>query len=299
MTRINQLESIKVFKAVVECGSFSAAAQRLNVSAAWVSKSIERLENQLNTTLFTRSTRHMQITDSGERCYTQGLALLKQWQSLQEDLSTSQESPKGKLRISVPMTWGLSELDRVLATFMNEYPEIQLDIQLSDQHVNVMEEEFDLVLRLTHQLADSALLCKKITSYQHIICAAPHYLNTHGIPNHPKKLVDHQCLMYRLPGTPRKWQFKEGNKALDVFLEPKVESNNSRLLHSMLLENHGIGLMLDFLVNDDISAGRLVPILQAFQPTPIGLYSLRPKDRRTSYRLKLLHDYLCLNLKRD
>lgn len=293
---INQLESLKVLKAVVECGSFTAASQRLNISAARVSKSIERLEIELGTVLFNRSTRHMQMTDSGEHCYTNALNLINQWQDLKEGLVESQVNPRGKLRISVPMTWGLAKLPLLIDAFMLKYPEIKLDVQLSDQHVNVLPEQFDLVLRLTPTLSDSTLLCRKITSYQLVACASPAYLEKRGEPQHPIDLKSHSCLMYSQPGVVRKWKFIVERKSVDVYLEPLLLSNNSKLLHSALLAGQGIALIPDFIVTEDLAKGRLIPILQDFQTTSLNLYSLRPGNRMPSHRLKVLHDYLCQSL---
>ncbi len=296
MVRINQLESLKVFKAVVECGSFTAASRRLNISPARVSKSIEHLEAELEVVLFTRSTRHMQITDSGEHCYQQALGLINQWHSLKDELQDSHGSTKGHLRISAPMTWGLSTLAPLIERFTARYPEITLDVQLSDQHVNVLEEQFDLVLRLTDQLRDSALICRKIAVYHLVACASPAYLEKHGEPDTPHALKDHACLMYSLPGTTRKWVFTEGRKPLNIHLEPALLSNNSKLLHTSLLAGRGIALIPDFIVSEDLAAGRLRPILKAFKPAELNLYSLRAGNRMPSHRLKLLHDFLCQSL---
>ncbi|WP_444907781.1 LysR family transcriptional regulator [Microbulbifer sp. SSSA008] len=296
MAGINQLESLRVFSAVVECGSFTTAANRLGVSAAWVSKSVERLESRLGTTLLRRSTRHMQVTSSGERCYMRALEVLSKWDALEDDLCESNDSPRGKLRIGVPMSWGLSKFGSILNMFMDRYPEILLDIQMGDHYVNVLEEKFDLVLRLTNELADSALLCRKITSYHRVACAAPEYLKKYGEPGHPRELSDHHCLVYTLPGKPSVWQFKDKGKWLDIYLEPRLTSNNSKLLHCALLEGKGIALIPHFIIDDDLREGRLVPILTGFQTAELNLYSLRPGDRMSSYRLKLLYNFICEQL---
>lgn len=292
MAGINQLESLKVFKAVVESGSFTAAGQRLSISTARVSKAIERLEAELETALFIRSTRHMQITDSGERCYRQALTLLGQWKTLKDELVETHASPRGKLRISVPMTWGLCKFAPLLTEFMAAYPQITLDVQMSDQHVNVLEEEYDLVLRLAYQLADSALLCQRITSYPSVVCAAPAYVERYGEPQHPQDLRQHACLLYNRQGTPKKWQFYEGVRPVDVYIEPCLQSNNSKLLHAALLAGQGVTLVPDFLVADDLAAGRLVSVLACFGTPTLSLYSLRPRDHLASHRLKLLHDFM-------
>jgi len=297
MPKINQLDSLKVFQAVVECGSFTAAAKRLNISAARVSKSIEHLEAELETLLFNRSTRHMNITDSGEQCYNRALNLINQWQDLKEELVESQQSPKGKLRISAPMTWGLLILMPLLNEFMEIYPEISIDIQLADKHVNVLEDNFDLVLRTTHQLEDSTLICQKITSYPLINCATPHYLKTYGEPKHPSDLKDRATLMFNLPGEPFKWQFMDGNKNIDVFITPRLLANNSQLLHNALMADKGIALIPEFIIREDLACGKLTPILQNYTTKELNLYSLRAPNKTPSRRLRVLQDFLYLHIK--
>ena len=296
MPRINQLESLKVFKAVVECGSFTQAAKRLNISAARVSKSIESLELELGTLLFNRSTRHMLITDSGEQCYNRAIELIHQWQELKEQLLETHQSPVGKLRISAPMTWGLLKLAPILNDFMDQYPDITLDVQLSDTQVNVLEGQYDLVLRITHQLDDSALICRKLTSYSMIACASPAYLKKFSQPLHPNELKNHATLIYAPPGTPRKWQFNEGRKRFEVLLNPLLLANNSKLLHLALLANKGIALVPEFIVSDDIQSGKLIAILQQFSSPNLNVYSLRPSDRTPSHRLKVLQEFLSQRL---
>ena len=298
MPRINQLESLKVLKAVVECGSFTAAAARLNISAARVSKSIEQLEFNLEAVLFNRSTRQMQITDSGKHCYNRALVMIKQWQDLKEQLVESQKSTKGNLRISAPMSWGLDILAPIIDAFMLQYPDITLDVQLSDQQVNVLEGQFELVLRLTNQLSDSNLICRKITNYPFIACASPGYLAAHGVPEDPNQLQDHCCLMYTLPGAARKWQFIKGRKSIEVYLKPQLLSNNSKLLHSALLSGRGIALIPEFMVTKDLAAAQLIAILKDYSSNDLNLYSLRPNSSIPSHRLKVFHDFLSQKLQR-
>lgn len=292
MSKINQLESLKVLKAVVEEGSFTAAAARLHLSAARVSKSIERLEVELKTKLFIRSTRHMQLTDGGERCYRYAIKLIEQWRGLTDELGEIHSQAEGKLKISVPMTWGLCVFSAILAKFMDKYPKITVDVHMSDKHVSVIEGEFDLVLRLTHQLSDSALLCKKLKTYQFIACASPNYIEKFGLPKQPEDLSTHRCLVFSQQGGRRKWQFWQEHKVIDVYLEPHLHANNSALFKEALLAGQGIALIPSFVVENEINSGKLVPVLSDYSALELNLYTLRPADHMIPMRLKLFIDFL-------
>jgi len=292
MSKINQLESLRVMKAVVEEGSFTAAGKRLSLSVARISKSIERLELELNAKLFIRSTRHMQLTASGERCYRYALKLLEQWRGLTDELVETQSKPKGKIRISVPMSWGLCVFSPILAKFMAQYPMITVDVHMSDMHVNVIEGEFDVVLRLTSRLEDSSLLCKKLKAYHFTACASPEYFEKFGMPMVPKDIKNHRCLVYSQQGDRRKWQFMKNQKVTDVYIEPFLQSNNSTLFTEALLAHQGIALIPNFVVENEISLGKLIPVLTDYSAHELNLYSLRPADHMLSMRLKLFNDFL-------
>jgi len=292
MTKINQLESLRVLRAVVEGKSFTEAAKRLGLTVARVSKSIERLELELNTKLFIRSTRHMRLTDSGERSYQYALNLLEQWHGLRDELAETQAKPIGKIRISVPMSWGLCVFTTLLAKFMSAYPEITVDVNMSDQYVNVIEGKHDLVLRLADTLEDSSLLCRKLKTYKFIACASPEYLAKNGTPQLPSDLQKHACLVYSQSGSQRKWSFTQENKTVEVYIEPYLHSNNSALFRESLLAHQGIALIPEFIVDADLLSGSLVPVLGNYSYQALNLYSLRPANAMLPVRLKLLNEFL-------
>lgn len=292
MAKINQLESLKVLKAVVEGGTFTAAAKHLNLTVARVSKSIEHLELELNTKLFIRNTRHMQLTDSGQRSYHHAIKLIEQWRELTDELTDTQSQLKGKLKISVPMSWGLSVFSAVLAKFMAKYPQISIDVHMSDQHVNVIEGEYDLVLRLTNKLEDSSLLCKRLKTYKFITCASPEYLEKYSTPQVPQELKSHSCLLYSQPGSRRKWTYLKEQKEISVYIEPHLQSNNSTLFRDALLTHQGIALIPEFIISSEIASGQLIPILTDYANQQLNLYSLRPVDHMIPMRLKMLNEFL-------
>jgi DNA-binding transcriptional LysR family regulator len=292
MAKINQLESLKVLKAVVEGGNFTVAAKRLNLTVARISKSIERLEHEFNTKLFIRSTRYMQLTDTGERSYRHAIKLIEQWRELTDELAEIHSKPRGKLKISVPMSWGLCVFSTLLAKFMVKYPQISVDVDMTDQHVSVIEGKYDLVLRLTNKLEDSSLLCKRIKTYKFVACASPEYLANNSAPLIPEELKSHSCLVYSQLGNRRKWQFIKDKKEINVYIEPHLQSNNSTLFREILLSHQGVALIPDFIVSNEITSGKLIPVLTDYSHQELNLYALRSADHMIPMRLKVFIEFI-------
>lgn len=292
MNDINQLESLRVFRSVVDCGSFTAAATRLDVSIGWVSKRISRLEKHLGTVLFVRNTRHLHLTVNGKRCYAQACDLIALWDSMADDLATSHSRVEGRIRISAPMSWGLVQLCPLINEFAEQYPGVDFDIELNDQHVNVIGEQFDMVLRIAPALSDSSLLARRIRGYRRIACASPEYQERCGMPAHPSDLSAHETLVYSISGDSTQWQFYQDGNLIDVDVKPKILSNNSLLLRSALLSGRGIALIPEFLVATDIADGSVVQVLQDFETAGFNLYSLRPGGVSCTNRLAVFQDFL-------
>lgn len=285
MAGINQLESLKVFRAVVDNGSFTKAAQKLKVSTSWVSKVIERLEATLGTSLITRNTRHIHLTPNGKRCYEQGSDIIALWEELEQEVDTSEQSLSGRLRISAPVSWGLSVMQPILLAFNKKYPFISIDIDLSEQHVNVVKEDFDLALRLTSELSNSALLSRRITTYKRVLCMAQSLIDKLGEPTCPEEIGQYQPLTYVFNEQPTEWSLlsKEGTRI--AAFTPHLASNNSMLIKSYLMAGQGIALIPDFLIKDEIDRGEVVEVLTEYQAEPLHLYTLRPNGRLYSHRL--------------
>nr|WP_067287277.1 LysR family transcriptional regulator [Marinobacterium profundum] len=289
MATLNQLESLRIFRAIVEAGNFTAAAQRLNCTPAWVSKTVNRLEAELDNTLLQRSTRHIRLTSAGERCYQHAVQLLDGWKALEDDLSQDRQLAAGKVRISMPMSWGLSYFAGMATRFMQQYPDIELDAQLGDEFVSVQEERYDLVLRLASELSDSSLICQRLATYQHIACAAPAYIERHGQPATPTDIARHRCLVFCRGAQISPWRFNDGQV---VYPPTRMQSNNSLLLREALVAGEGIALIPEFLVTEDIKLGRLAPVLREYQSPPLHLYALMVKMPHRPYPLQLFRQFL-------
>lgn len=292
MSKINQLESLRVLKSVVERGSFTAASKALHLTVARVSKSIERLEIELGVTLLNRSTRHMQLTAAGEECYQNANQLLDQWQTLSDTLADSQSRPKGRLKVSVPMSWGLCVLPKILSTFMEKFPHVLIDLQMNDEYVNVLEQDFDLALRLTTTLEDSSLICKRATNYRFTLCASPLYFNNRTTPTTPEALREHDCLVFSLNSTQYKWRFMQNSRPIDIHITPRLLANNSLILKESLLSGIGIGYIPEFIVADKVATGELVELLPNYEKHQVGLFSIRPAHRKTPQRLRIFMEHL-------
>lgn len=292
MKNINQLESLKVFRSVVECGSFTAAAKRLCVSTGWVSKVIVRLEKHLGSALFIRNTRSLHLTVNGKRCYAQAGDLINLWENMAGGLASSQDGIEGRIRISAPVSWGLVKLCPLINEFIEQYPGVDVDVELNDQHVNVIGEQFDMVLRIAPKLSDSSLLARRIRGYRRIACASPAYQERCGIPERPCDLKTHEILMYSISGDSQKWQFYQDNRLIDIDVKPKILSNNSLLLKSALLAGRGVALIPEFLVAADLADGSLVRVLQDFPTVDLNLYSVRPGGAFCTNRLAIFQEFL-------
>ena len=292
MSKINQLESLRVLKKVYELGSFTGAAKQLNLSVARVSKSVDRLELELKTKLFVRSTRHLQATDNGTRCYQYGIKMLEQWEQLTDEVTGAQFKSQGNIKVGVPMSWGLSVFSTISAKFMAKYPNITIDVHMTDKYVNVFEGEYDLVLRLASDLEDSTLLCKKLKGYKLVVCATPEYLLKHSELKSPEDLVNHRCLVFSQDGSNTKWVFSKQSKSINIHTNAHLKSNNSLLLKDAMLSHVGIAVVPDFIVGQYIKAGQLIPLLTEYSTKELNLYSLRPANKLLPKRLQLFNQFL-------
>lgn len=280
---MDKLDAMQVFVAVVEAGGFAAAARKLNRSRSAVNKAVAQLEALLNVQLFQRTTRRVSPTVTGLDYYSRCQAILLAIATAETDVAALHHQPQGILKINAPLSFGMHFLAPVVSQFMQQYPEVQIQVSLSDRFIDPLEEGYDLTLRIAtppqlHHL-DSVILAPIPRS----LCASPTYLTQHGCPQSPQDLKEHQCLHYGYLASGQVWQL--GDR--EVTVRGHFCTNNGELLREAALAHHGIALLPEFLVQADLASGRLERLLSDDPPPLIHLCGLYPSQRPLKVQLFL------------
>lgn len=283
---MDRLSAMRTFRTVVETGGFSAAARRLGISKAAVSKQVAELEAHFGTALLHRTTRRLNATDAGRRYFDSCVHLLDELAEIEAEVRNLQAEPSGRLRISAPISFGNAVLGPVICDLAQRYPKLELQVELNDRFVDLIEEGFDLALRIRTDLPDSSLIARRICTITRSVCAAPGYLKRMGTPKAPEELKSHACLIYSLSTSPFDWKFRIGNKIVAVRVNGSIRSNNGQFLMSFLRAGLGIALLPDFTVGGDIHSGKLRRILEDYPPEPHDLYVVYPANRHQSPKLR-------------
>lgn len=289
---MDRLAALEAFARVAETGSFSAAARALNLSKSLISRQVSALEAELGARLMSRTTRSLTLTEAGRGYYEQVARILAQMEEADLSVSQLQATPRGKLRVNAPMSFSLLRLAPVLPDFLALYPEIDVDVSMNDRRVDLMEEGFDLAIRIG-RLADSSLVARKLGPMQRIVCASPAYFAEHGLPKAPADLRTHACLCYSNADTVDEWRFSEPNgRPITVEVKGRVRANNGDLLRLAALRGLGLVDLPNFLVGADIEAGTLVPVLQDFIRQEGGVYAVYPHALYLPPKIRVFIDFL-------
>jgi len=287
---MDRLSAMKTFRAVVEAGGFSAAARRLGLSKAAVSKQVAELEAHFGTALLQRTTRRLNATDAGRRYFENCVRLLDELTEVEAEVRNSQAEPSGRLRISAPINFGNAVLSPMICAIAQRYPRLEIQVELNDRFVDLIEEGFDVALRIRTSLPDSSLMARRLCKITRSVCAAPSYLKRMGMPKSPEDLKNHTCLIYTLSTSPFDWKFSGGNKTTNVRVSGSIQSNNGQFLMSFLHAGIGIALLPDFTVGESIRAGRLKRVLENYAVEPHDLYVVYPANRHQSPKLRAFMD---------
>ncbi len=294
---MDDLNDVAVFVAVVDAGSFTRAAERLKVSRPVVSKQVSRLEESLGVRLLNRTTRRLSLTEAGRIFHAQTSRGLEDIAEARAEVSRLQEQPRGVLRINVPMSFGILHIAPLLPAFMQQYPELTVEMDLNDRKLDVIEEGFDASVRIS-DLPDSTLVARRLAPCRHVIVAAPAYLERHGIPDRPEDLLEHEVLSYSLQQSAQAWHFLDpGGQPTQVAVAGRLQVNNSLALREALLAGMGIARTPTFLVGDDLRQGRLTTVLDACRSLEVSIYIVYPQRRYLSPKVRAFADFLAAKIK--
>lgn len=286
---MDQLSAIRAFCKVVEQQSFTKAAKQLDMSVAMVSKLVNILEKNLDARLLMRTTRRVSVTEAGHLYYEKCHAILAELEQADALISQHSRQPSGRIRIAVPMDFGTLKVAPLLTEFLTRYPDIKLDLEYSDRLVALVEEEFDLALRIS-TLADSSLIARNLCPITMVACASPDYLARQGSPDHPTQLAEHSCLTYTLSDP--EWLFTQGKQSYRVRPNSTMRANNGRAL--ALAASQGLGVIMQphFIVGDYLEQGSLVPLLEDYSLPHFNLYLVYPHRHFLPNRVKCFVDYM-------
>lgn len=291
MSKLPDLEGLAVFAKVVELRSFAAAAEELAMSKATVSKAVTRLEARLGARLFNRTSRRLALTDAGQSLVERAARVLAEGQAAEEEASSQSSAPRGLVRMAVPMSLGITSLAPVLPGFFEAYPEVSVDLHLSDATIDLVGMGFDLALRVA-ALPDSSLVARRLRAVKRHVVASPDYWKRHGRPIHPASLAEHRGLTYGHQSAPETWRFQKGGEEASVRPRSVIRANNGDVLVPSLVAGVGVAVLPDFIVGAALADGRLEEILSDWTAAPIALHLVMPPGGPRPARVEALAAYL-------
>ena len=288
---MNKFEELEAFVSVVDSHSFSSAADKLGVAKSSLSKRVSELEKRLGVQLMQRTTRKLSLTDSGRHFYQRAVNLLADLSEAEQMVSDTQCGLIGKIKLTAPLGLGVGRLSVPISAFMQLHPRIEIDLDLNDRQLDLVDEGFDLAIRVG-DLPDSTLIARKLTATGFAVCASPTYLETHGVPKHPSELVSHEVLVYSNVSVGQQWSFDDQGKRLSPKVKSRMSANNGEVLANFARQGLGIVNGPLFYLQALIDSGELIPILIDYPRQDVGIYAVYPPGRLVSRRVKMLSDYL-------
>jgi|SRR6218665_165126 len=284
-------QAMRVFAKVVELEGFSRAAERLGISATAVSRQVADLEARLGVRLLHRTTRRLYLTDSGRSYYERCAQILNDVDEAELAIASVAESPRGLLRVAAPVSFGNQHLTPLFLDYMTRYPEVKLDVSLADRMVDLVEEGYDLALRITHELK-TTLVARPLAVMRLAVCAAPAYLERRGVPRTPEELRHHECLCYTYDSMRGSWEFEGPTGRVRVSVQGSFSTNNGDSLRAAALAGRGIIQEPTFQVGEDLREGRLLRLLPEYPVPPLTLYAVYPSRRHLSPKVRTFIDFL-------
>jgi DNA-binding transcriptional LysR family regulator len=292
---MDKYQQMRVFAAVADAGSFVAAADALGLSKAAVSRYVSDLEQRLGARLMHRTTRRLSMTQEGEVFLARTREILAGIEASESEISTRADSATGLLKLSVPVSFGIRHLAPLWSEFLEAHPRVSLDVQLSDRLIDLVDEAFDLAVRIA-RLPDSSLVSRQLASTRLVLCASPQYLERRGTPRHPSELTVHEVLGYSLLSAGEQWQFSGPDGPVTVRVRPRLWTNNGDTCVAAAVAGTGIVLQPTFLIGSELASGQLVEVLPQFRAMELGIYAVYPTRRFVLPKVRAMLDFLSAKL---
>lgn len=288
---MDKFQEMQSFVAVVDAGSFVRAADVLDTSKAAVSRHVADLEQRLGVRLLNRTTRKLSLTDDGQTFYHQCIDIIGALDDAESELSSRSVEASGLVRISAPVTLGILHLASLWGVFLNRHPKVTLDVSLSDRAVDLVEDGFDLAIRVS-RTPQPNLIARKLAMTRMVLCASPKYLKKHGTPKRPQDLAEHDVISFSYWYTRDEWEFNGPDGPISVKTHPRLHANSGDTCRAAALEHQGIILQPDFLIRDDLRAGTLKEIMPTYSTGELGIYAMYASRRQLPLKLRHLIDFL-------
>ena len=291
------LDGMVIFVELLQAGSFTKAADNMGHSTSFISKKMTKLEARLGVSLLNRTTRSISLTHQGELYYQQCLSIVSDAEQAEAVINQQQQTPQGTLKISCSTSFGLSHLRSVLIQFMQTYPEVNIELDISDKMVDVVADGFDVVIRATNALQDSSLISRKLLSSYVVTVASPEYLQKFGTPQHPNDLIDHQIIAYSNMKSPTYLNYHSlTGEAFSVAVTNRMLTNSSVMEVELAVAGLGITSLPEFIVQEQLQNGKLLTMLDDYQRTEVNIYLLYASRKHMASKLRVFIDFMTQQL---
>lgn len=290
---MDYLDTIHVFVSVVDKGNFTRAAEAQGTTASYVSKAMSSLERRLSCKLFQRSTRHIQMTQAGEVFYDHAVGLIERFSIAENAVHDLVDKPQGRLRISGPSSLG-SFLDGggVVHSFLQKYPQIEVDLELDNRKIDMVLDGFDLCLRVAIALPDSSLVARPINTFKMIICCAPDYIDQYGKPRRVSDLINHNCLIFKPATFNNTWMLKKDGKTVVIPVRGNLSSNNVDVIKNSAVSGAGVTVLPENYIVDELKSGQLLRLFPSYGSRELTLYAVYPDRQWIPKKTSLFIEHL-------
>ncbi len=288
---MDRLGAMEMFVRIVETGNFSAVARQLGTTQPTISKQLTALEKQLRTRLLNRSTRSLSLTEAGATYYERCRRIIDEVREAEGALGQLQSALTGTLHVNGSIALGQIFLAPLVLRFQRQYPELAIELSLSDRYIDLVEEGVDVAVRIG-RLADSNLVARRLGSTRRVLVATPAYLAAHGTPERPEDLAQHSCLLYAYLSSGNEWTFKGPEGEIRVRVRGNFKANNGEAIRQALLANVGVAMSPDWLIHDKLASGEVVALLPEFALPPLEINAVYPSGRHVSTKVRTFIEFL-------